>query len=1226
MLLCSKFKIFNLEFKNKGEKSLKYRVNKGFFYDIYMSETNNQQNLGGQGISGKSKFSQKEEEILAFWNENKIFQKSLDKESPKGEFVFYDGPPTANGMPGIHHLIPQSFKDVIPRYKTMQGFHVRRKGGWDTHGLPVELLVEKELGLKSKKEIEIYGVAKFNQKCRESVWKHIDVWYKYRDRVGYWVDKDNPYVTYHNDYIESLWNVVSKINDKKLLYKDYKVVPWCPRCGTGLSSHELAQGYQDVKDLSVYVKFKIKSLGLKALGLEEKDNAYFLAWTTTPWTLPGNVALAVGKDIKYDLVQSTEDSEWYIVAKDLNGLDFYKSKPGLVISDKTFLGKDLVGLEYEPLFPFLQDQLPVSEKAKFKNAFKVYPADFVNTTDGTGIVHTAVMYGQDDFALGTKVGLPKHHLVKEDGTFKDGCGFLSGRFVKEVDANGKPTLAVDIVDDLKKRNLFFKQENYKHSYPHCWRCKTPLIYYARDSYYIKMSSLRSKLLSENKKINWEPSYIKDGRFGEWLKDVKDWAISRERYWGTPLPLWATDDAGKKGGETMVVDSIETLRKFVKKSGNKYFLMRHGEATHNLKNVLSSDTEEKHPLTPKGREDVENSVAKIKKNKIDLIIHSPLLRAKETAEIISKALDVPMQEDKRLREEDFGDLSGKPWSEFEKIYPTFEDRLYKRYDGAETVIEIKKRVGEFIYEIENTYKDKNILIVTHDGPAKLLKCVEQGILDKDIRAIYKPGENFLEVGELAPLDFVQLPHDEEYRLDLHKPYIDEIKLISKKGKEMTRVKEVMDVWFDSGAMPFAQDHYLFDSAHNKPLVYPADFISEAIDQTRGWFYTLLAVGVLMGKGTPYKNVICLGHLNDKDGKKMSKSVGNVIDPWQMIEKYGVDALRLWMYSVNQPGEPKNFDEKTVDEIVKKYFNLLANVLSFYEMHRDKSLESNEIPQSNSIAKNILDVWIITRLSELVAGATKNMDSYKVLEPVREIRGFIEDLSTWYLRRSRDRFRDGDVDAKKTLYFVLKTVAKVLAPFAPFYAEYLYGQLRAESDPISVHLESWPQKELRITNYELRILEEMKEVRKIVSQAMEIRQRENIKVRQPLSKLFLKKYNIDEKFISLIKDEINVKEIIQDQTGNEIKIGLDTIITPELKEEGIVREFIRNLQDLRKEKGYEANDRAELYVSSNEEFKKLVKKYEGEIKKVVGLTEISFVRVAETHMELEGFTMEVGFQKN
>ncbi len=1108
----------------------------------------------------KSPHALREEEVLKFWEEKNIFAETLKKDSPKGEFVFFEGPPTANGKPGIHHLEARAFKDAIPRFKTMQGFHVRRKGGWDTHGLPVELQVEKELKLTSKKDIEKFGVAEFNKKCKESVFTYLEDWGRFTKRIGYWVDQENAYFTFHNSYIESLWNIVKTVADKNLLYKDYKVVPWCPRCGTGLSSHELAQGYQDVKDLSVYAKFKLTNLPTDDL------LTYFLAWTTTPWTLPGNVALAVGEEIEY--VKVNLEKETLIFAKSRmeemlkhilpHDQGDGQAEHSVAFTYKEVKGKDLVGLEYEPLYPFLKNELEKTGIDASK-AFRVYGADFVTTTDGTGIVHTAVMYGQDDFALGTKVGLPKMHTVNEDGTFKEWCGEFSGRFVKDE------AVAIDVIKDLAHRGLLFKKEKYEHSYPHCWRCKTPLIYYARDSWYIKMSSLRDSLMEENQKINWEPSYIKDGRFGEWLKELKDWAISRERYWGTPLPVWESSD----GKERFILDSIKTLKEKTKKSGNKYFLMRHGEASHNVAGVLSSDEEAVHELTEKGRALVRENAESLKGENIDLIIHSPILRTAETASVVAEVLGVEAVVDDRLHEERFGVLSGKPWSEFEKIYPTFKDRIFKKFDSAETLMEVKRRVGEFLYDIEKKYTGKNILIVTHDGPAKLMKCVAEGALDGEIEKLYTPGVNFIEPGHFKELVFIPLPHDEEYRLDLHRPYIDTVELVGQNGSLLKRTKEVMDVWFDSGAMPFAQDNYPFST---KEVAFPADFISEAIDQTRGWFYTLHAVGALMGKGRAYKNVICLGHILDKEGKKMSKSLGNIVNPWEMIDKYGVDALRLWMYSVNQPGESKNFDEKTVDEIVKKIFNLVSNVHSFYDLYRDISLESNDMPTS----ENVLDIWILSRLNEMLSSGTKYLDEFKLFEPVRLLKEFVDDLSTWYVRRSRERLKEEDVDAKKTLYFVLKTLSKYMAPFAPFFAEHLFQKLRIQNDEESVHLEGWPEvvsgEELRVNSEE--ITKEMKEVRKIVSLGLEQRQKVNIKVRQPLQKLTIKQ-DLKSEYLEIIKDELNVKEVFCDATLVE-EVLLDTVLTLELKEEGVVRDVIREVQEQRKEKNLTPKDRIKVKV--------------------------------------------------
>lgn len=1052
-------------------------------------------------MAEKSERAQREEKILSFWKEHKIFEKTLEKTSPKGNFIFYEGPPTANGRPAIHHLEARAFKDAIPRYKTMQGFRVPRKAGWDTHGLPVELEVEKTLGLKSKKEIEEYGIAKFNKECRASVQKIIGDWAKFTDRIGYWVNLNDAYFTYDNSYMESVWSILAHVEKRKLLYKDYKVVPWCPRCGTVLSSHELAQGYKDIKDLSVYAKFKVVG----------EENTYLLAWTTTPWTLPGNVALAVGE--KVDYVKIRVGAEIFILAE--SRLSIVGTEYEIIEKLKS---KDLVGLSYEPLYPFL--------KGKSEKSFKVYPADFVNTEDGTGIVHTAVMYGQDDFELGTKVGLPKHHLVDESGHFIEETGFLAGRFVKNEET------AVEIIKDLAHRNLLFKKEKFEHSYPHCWRCKTPLIYYARNSWYIKMSELRDNLVRENEKINWEPEHIKEGRFGEWLREVKDWAISRERYWGTPLPIWQNANGSKK----MVVDSLETLKKYTKTSGNKYFLMRHGEAENNAKNVLDLTGDPNNHLTDKGK----NEVKKVDSKKFDLIFCSPFLRTRETAEIISKNFTP----DERLRE----------------MRPNEEAQ------------EMTRRMLDFIFDIEKTHTGKNILIISHQAPLKQLT------------------DKLLDIAEISKFEFTPFSHNENFELDLHRPYIDEVVLV-KDGEEYKRVKEVLDVWFDSGAMPFAQDP--------KNVLYPADFISEAIDQTRGWFYTLHAVGVLMEKGMAYRNVICLGHLLDKEGKKMSKSLGNIVDPWEEIEKHGVDALRFWMYSVNQPGESKNFDTATVSEIGRKVFNIIDNVYTFYDLYRDKKLESETRKQES---KNVLDKWIITRLNGLVALSTTQLDKYKLLEPTRAIEDFVSDFSTWYLRRSRERIKGGDSEAKQTLYRVLKDLSKLLAPFAPFAAEDLYQALRIESDPESVHLEDWPtvEKPFPLLSFfasksnDKAIIRDMAETRRIVSLALEARFKANIKVRQPLQKLEVRTKDLEVGYIELIKDEVNVKEVIDKDIDG---VELNTTLTPALEEEGRLRDVIRMIQDLRKEKGLEPKDKMKYEVPV--ELKDLFAKNANEIKKTTNI---------------------------
>lgn len=918
-----------------------------------------------------------------------------------------------------------------------------------------------------------------------------------------------------------------------------------------------------------------------------------LAWTTTPWTLPGNVGLAVGEKIDYIEVEIKESGEHLILAKDR--LSVLKEQQYSIA--KTFKGKELLGLEYEPLYPFLAENVTGVEKEKLKNAYKVYAADFVTTTDGTGIVHTAVMYGQDDFELGTKVGLPKYHLVNEDGTFKKEVGFLAGRFVKDANTD------VEIIKDLAHRqpvSLLFDKEKYEHSYPFCWRCHTPLIYFARDSWYVKMSDLRKKLVKENEGIHWEPEHIKEGRFGEWLREVKDWAISRERYWGTPLPIWNCEKCHK----IKVVGSIEEVSR---KPRNDYFVMRHGEAENNVQNILNNKEQNRFHLTELGKKQVTEAGEKFKKQlkgkKVDFIFVSPLLRTQETAKIMAEKLGIDAKSvitDDRLHEYGMGELDGKPLQELVEKFPD-NTRFDKWPNGGESHADVKKRTGDVLYELEKKYEGKTILIITHENPACLLVAAAKGYDRTETNAMIGTRQGAFLNAELRKLDFIVLSHNREYELDLHKPYIDEVKLDCDCGGKMNRAKEVMDVWFDSGSMPFAEDHYPFE---NKKYIdktgYPADFISEAIDQTRGWFYTLHAIGVLMGKGKAYKNVICLGHILDAEGKKMSKSIGNVVNPWDMMDKYGVDALRFWMYSVNQPGDSKNFEEKTVEEIVKKVFNMTLNVLAFYQLYSPSAKKST----SDSASTHVLDKWIISRLDQLIQTVTEGLDGYKFFEPTRAVKDFIADLSQWYLRRSRDRFKGEDQNDKNaalvTTRYVLLALGKVMAPFTPFFAEYLYGELGGEKE--SVHLEDWP----KAGKSDEVLLENMENVRKISSLALEARMNAKINVRQPLRLLKIKAKQpkgFGPEFIDLVKDEVNVKEVVFDLSlGRDVEI--DTTLTPELKEEGGLRELIRAIQDLRKEKGFTVNDRIILKVEADAKAKEFVEKFQNELAKATLLQDITF----------------------
>ena len=1151
-----------------------------------------------------------EEKIQKFWGANNVLEKSLKSRKGKKNFIFYEGPPTANGLPHIGHFLTRAFKDLFVRYKTMQGFFVPRRAGWDTHGLPVEIEVEKSLGLKSKKEIEEYGIAEFNRKARKSVWQYKIEWEKFSKRIGFWLDFKNPYITYTNDYIETLWHIIKQFDKKKFLYQGHKVLPWCPLCGTALSTHELGQddAYKTITEDSVYIKFRLKNGKFK--------DTFILAWTTTPWTLPGNVALAVGEKIDYAVV--SKNDEHYILAKDL--VEKVIEKPFQL--EKQIKGKDLFGLEYEPLFEI--------KKLKSEKSYKVYPADFVSTEEGTGVVHTAVMYGEDDYQLGEKIGLSKHHTVDKEGKFTEDVPEFAGQFVKEVEK--------DVITRLKEKKFIFKVEPYTHEYPHCWRCKTALLYYATDSWFIKTTAVKKQLIFNNNKINWVPEYIKDGRFGQWLKEVRDWAFSRDRYWGTPLPIWQCRQCKEK----LVVSSLKDLEKRRHKKPNQYFILRHAESEKNKNNINGVEINntklenDKYKLTKKGVERANKLARDLKKKKIDLIFSSPFLRTKNTAEIIANVLGLSVKIDDRLKEMDHGSVcEGKDYY----VCVPKEEYPYKDFDtkfglDGESRNDVRKRIFEFIQEIEEKHEGQNILIVSHGDPLWLLEGISKNLSEDELFLIKKSqilgtqdkNLTLIDLGEVRNMAFKNYPRDEFGNLDLHRPYIDEVFLECQKcGNKMKRIPEVADVWFDSGAMPFAQEHYPFKT---KKLDFPADFITEGVDQTRGWFYTLLAVSTLLDFGPPYKNVISLGHVLDKNGKKMSKSIGNVVTPDYVIEKFGADVARWWFYRVNQAGESKSFREEELKEISNGFVRVLINSLRFWQLYKDKSEKSGiNFHSVDSGDLSLLDRWLMSKWNSLISLVTKSLDEFDATIASREIEKFvIEDLSNWWIRRSRDKFQSGQSYQDDLLRFILLELSKLVAPFIPFLAEHLHEELHHGTKPgiISVHLHDWLKPNEKMIDGKLE--EEMELVRKIASLGLAERKEAGIKVRQPLASLKLKikneKSKINDELLNLIKEEVNVKEIIFDKGGKE-EVVLDVEITPALRAEGLVREFIRIIQDARRDAGYEYDQKVGAYwFIEDKSLADAIKREEKFIKQKTVLKELresrhdpEFVYNVEREQELE-----------
>ena len=1185
-----------------------------------------------------------EEKILKFWKDRKVFERTLENRANARRFVFFEGPPTANGMPGMHHFMGRVFKDLFVRYKTMRGYLVTRKAGWDTHGLPVEIEVEKELGLKNKKEIEKYGIAKFNAKAKKSVWKYKDEWEKFTERIGFWLDMDHPYITYDSKYIETLWWIIKQIDNAGHFYKGHKVLPWCPRCGTALSSHEVAQGYEKVAENSVYLKFKVKG-----------DDLYILSWTTTPWTLPGNIALAVNPSLKYVKIEAHNPAksgglhEFYILAeqrlekvKELLEKNGYKVKA----SPTEVPMRQLLDMEYEPLF-----EIPALKSDK---SYKIYPADFVTADEGTGVVHTAVMYGEDDYNLGVKVGLPMVHTVDETGKFIGVSKKLNGRYVKSEEAEKI------ILEHLRKNGNLLASERYEHDYPFCWRCKEPLLYYARDSWFVAMSKLRKQLLKNNEKINWIPEHLKRGRFGEFLNEVKDWAFSRERFWGTPLPIWQCE----KCAEYKVIGSLEDLERYRYRGKNTYFLLRHGARTQSHDEggeqlTASQLALDKYDLTPEGVKQIEEVAEKIKETGgLDLIFASPFLRTKHTAEIVAKKFGLDVKIEERLKEIDEGlACEGKPRSVCLPPHSTVEcggkpvdgkPAFDYKFGGGESWRDVRARMFSVIKEIDEKYEGKRILLVGHGDPLWLLYSLTKNLSEEE--AIARRTALYIDRGELRQTDFKNYPYDETGEVDIHRPYVDGIFLRCPKCQgKMTRVKEVADVWFDSGAMPFAQWHY----PENEKLFknnFPADFIAEGIDQTRGWFYTLLAISTLLKKDAPYKNVLSYSHVLDEKGKKMSKSLGNIVNPWDVIEKFGVDAARWYFCAVNNPADPKLFSVDDVEKKRRGFVATLMNSLRFLELYdkpvrQGHSAEPSRSPQGRPSgkelkgeAKNALDKWILSRINNLALMTAEFLDDYDLNAASRALESFaVEDLSNWWLRRSRERFsrhlkgvedprsegsgqrpRSAD-DFEKSLdlfRYLLSELSKMLAPFTPFLAEHVYKKVNNRKE--SVHLEDWPKPKKKFINPALE--NQMKELRDFVTLGLAQRKASNIKVRQPLAAITLKKSErFEPELEKLILAELNVKGINYNPAQEE-ELTLDKKITTELLKESYAREVMRQIQDMRKEAGYKLDEK--IYAAWASDNKDVVNAMNVFVKEIVENTLL--VEFSRGHQSKEVFDVEKEFE--
>lgn len=1164
-------------------------------------------------VTPKSEVALREETIQQFWKEHDIFNKSVETpagEAPKGDYVFYDGPPFATGTPHYGHILASTIKDAVPRFRTMQGYRVRRKWGWDCHGLPLENLIEKKLGLATKRDIEAFGVKNFNEAARDTVMEYADYWKMVIPRMGRWVDMEDDYKTMDSTYTESVWWVFSELHKKGLVFEGFKTMHLCPRCGTTLSNFEVNQGYKDIKDIAVTVKLPL---------LDEGGNVTdtsLLVWTTTPWTLPGNLAAAVNREFDYVKVKlrSSDDrhDDLFVIAKgrlaQLGDIAYE------VVEE--FKGEALLGRSYQPPFPYLN-----TENFDQTNAWKIWHADYVELgEEGTGAVHIAPAYGEDDMQLAKANGIPIIHHVDSDGHFMPFVGDFAGKLVKPKDDDSSGVdhkdADIEILKALQTAGKIFKKENITHSYPHCWRCDTPLLNYATTSWFVNVPKIKDQLVATNNSVKWVPEHVGTNRFGKWLEGARDWAVSRQRYWGAPLPIWKNE----KTGEFKVIGSLAELQQYVRKSGNTYTIMRHAQAQSNLTSVIDAIADEQNPLTEQGIADAKAVAQSLLQSGITKIVHSGMQRARLTAEIVAKELELPASavvEDVRIQEFKVGtQWEGKTWSEFNSQFASEEEKFTKQFEGGESRYDLIKRVGEFLYEYDAKNENGHTLVIGHGSSMFAFEVVAMGA-DYDQMILLKK-KGYLGNAETKEVKFVPVPHNDKYELDYHRPYIDEIELFDTDGTKLVRIPDVFDCWFESGSMPYAQRHYMGENSNEFLKEYfPAQFIAEGLDQTRGWFYSLIVLGTALFDKSPYENVIVNGLVLAEDGKKMSKSLRNYPDPMELVDRVGADAVRYYLLS--SPiirGEDLNFSEKEVAEQQRKNIGRLHNVLAMYEMYADGTKASDNSAQ-------VLDRWIIARLNQLIAEVTSGYESYELDKATRPIADFIDDVSVWYLRRSRERLKSEDLNDKAlalgTLRFILRELAKVMAPVMPFYAEYLYRAVKEESEVESVHLTKWPE----VNTFDSVVIGEMSMVRELVTLALEARTKANVKVRQPLQTVLLS-VEIGEEYKSVIAEEVNVKNIIY-TPRQESRVVLDTNLTPELVAEGTVREVMRAVQDMRKTAGLEPADRIVLTVDTSEQGQSAIKTHYDLLTKTVGATEVQYGTADGEVVEAGGYRFGLAIRK-